>query len=91
MRLASVKSYVETLLGTALFLFVIGYWADATPTILGDAALGLVGSVFVGSILYGLSMFYRSIGLRVGARGAIVYLAIMLVALLVRYVLFGAP
>ena len=91
MWLVSIKGYVETLLGAALFLFVIAYWADATPTILGDAAIGLVGSIFVGSILYGLSMFYRGMGLKVGARGAIVYLVIMLVALLVRYVLFGAP
>ena len=91
MWLVSIKGYVETVLGTALFLFVIAYWAAPTPTILGDAGLGLIGGIFIGSILYGLSTFYRSMGFRVGAKGAIVYLVVMLVALLVRYVLFGAP
>ena len=96
--MASFKGWIETVLASSVALFVIGLWAGSgfvmPSSVLqaGEAVLGLlIGGAFVGSIVYGLGLAYRKAGLKVGARGALIYFAIMLVALLVRFLLFGPP
>ncbi|MDG7007926.1 MAG: hypothetical protein JRN06_06750 [Nitrososphaerota archaeon] len=89
--MASVKGYIETVLATALLLFVFSFWAEDGLSVLQNATISLIGSLFVGSIVYGLSLLYKGVGLRVGARGALIYFALMLVLLLVRFLLFGPP
>ena len=88
--MASVKGYLETVVGTAVLLIVLGAWAGMAFT--SGLVIGfLVGALFIGSVVYGLGWLYRKSGLRVGARGVVIYFAVMLVALAIRYLLFGAP
>ena len=75
--MASAKGYVETLLATALLLFVFSFWADDGMGLLGNLWISLIGALFIGSVVYGVGWLYRKSGLRVGTRGVIVYFIFM--------------
>ena len=89
--MASVKGYLETYLGTALLLLVVSFWSQDGEGVLVNLELSLIGALVVGSIVYALSLAYKGVGMRIGARGALIYFAVMLVLLAVRYLLFGLP
>ncbi len=97
----SLKGWGETVLATSLLL--MGFGAFISVDILTIISTGLLGGLFVGSFLYGLGfVMFKLISASMPPEGSgkrqrfnvgervLIYFAVMVVILILRYFAFGS-